>query len=1783
MAGAALWMGKFPIFVLRSALLFRKMATREKPTQSLKSASGAGFDYEDQVAAMFLVEMLAGQPNLLADWGPAYLLQRQVSALEPHGDIVLWFHGDDQRPFRCAISVKSAPAHSSKGFGPELVNDAWRVLQADGFDQNYDFVGLAIPQLGDDFVTKAHELTGRARSSPSGDLEAAIRGAREKEFYEHYHHPSDPTQTPSLLLRKLVIRDSLDFLHPVSVARNTAVKLCAGMLTDMGDSGSADSDLWRNLVAIAARLRRDGGDASVASILAELGGRFAFRDSPHDLRQWSLLRRISDDSMQAICTELPGGLHVPRVDLMQKLSAGLLSRAVAVTGPSGSGKSALVKSWAETVEAGSREVVWITKGSLTRCGMSASELAAVLLRTRKQAGILVIDGLEHWHTEAEFAFTLGLMTAIKGDARWRVIVTCQEQDWERIQKKLSAGGKVILSAVQCGQFEEGEVQVLRRESPRIATIAQSELSRIMRLPHMLRVILESSQYGEGTEAINISISSVVQDWWQDRVCGGLALSPAGTLAKRIAVRLADELEVELPEDAANGAEEAVLSLIRNGVLRRTAFGTLHFAHDLYADWSRIQHLRPLPPEQLYSFGRTHVEHPPWFRSFTALCRQFLEMDKALDRWRYFLRGLREAYQHRGEHYGYLTIEPLDLRLVDAALEGLLTCSRLPEVLQELREDLLADGCLVLGRLLLLMKLAGSIPDPFLIDAMQKESKCPDADQKLFEHLARLPRIDLWEPVISFLHGEKELTVPCLSGPIASIIPMFATLAGYLRGSGYQVPKCWPALAELAVMIGEQELKWEIEDIHRMRSDRVLFAEETKRRDIYSAALMAADCCSERVVKLALKAAGRAEWEEGDLPPELGRGWNGKFVRHGHHDWEVIEPTCAWKPGPCRKTSREFSHAWLCNGAAKLASMRPEFIEEVTMAFLIDWPRRKPPTRGGGSLTRGFGFKSQLERWYPPFWHHGPFLVLLRHSLQHGLSLVVNLVNFAAERIAEWWPYQNDQTITVELSTPVGRAEWKGHSQVFDWNVYNMNTTEGVTCSLMALEKWFLDELAAGKAVTEAIHYLYLHGRSLAFAGLLISVGKAHPELLMSELSPLLPFRRFYIWDQTLSRGMLDGGWFREPEIVNRWRQEWRSMPHRSLKLLDLCHQLLLKNEKAKEVCLGVASIWRAEAHSLPDGHPDKIPILRWASDFDAGTWVEVQLKDGTIAWMAQRPPELQNEEERQRMNLEQRYMTLPFRCSEALNVRQPLNAESCSSLWVLFEELNSRTPPPDDGQFEARLMNPQHSLAGVGALLLCLGESWVQENPVILKRLEQALLGLFRNLQPIPCFSPTDSLVGSEEFLARAAVRLWAMRCNSRQWRGACAYLACAERYGVAQALLDEAFRLRDRLGAGFDELCGFVTARGIERQEPDDFSMRQQHREHLEKWRAKWAKKFAAGKLPPLPDNWWTLPDRRSAEASVTTEEDVADEETPWGRYDDGRALRLSYGFDPYFMLTAFSFIPTSEHGATAANQGSAIWQRMDDHLFHGMLHTILDTPLRRGRRTAADTYDSDHKIIDRVAQRTLNEAMPHPDQYWRALMAKGPNASGMITHYISSLRIAALRAPEGSIVRLIPIWHGMIEQLQSAPAWRDGDHECRDEVFEELLFVGRINQMSGWDGDDTFAPLILSMAAHYESAVKKAVRGTHKLECLLGLLASVAARKWLPQVFDWCHDGVMEYTSTYWDDRHFRHAFSRLLEAGWRHSFSAIRGNERSFACFKRVATALAAAQDPIALEVQQALGQR
>ena len=303
---------------------------------------------------------------------------------------------------------------------------------------------------------------------------------------------------------------------------------------------------------------------------------------------------------------------------------------------------------------------------------------------------------------------------------------------------------------------------------------------------------------------------------------------------------------------------------------------------------------------------------------------------------------------------------------------------------------------------------------------------------------------------------------------------------------------------------------------------------------------------------------------------------------------------------------------------------PKLAGEATLAFLIIWPKSEILRGHHSTNVHQHGFTFEADNMYPAFWTKGPFLAFLRENWRPALDLVIRLVNFATARYEDWWSYEPG-VADVSVPTPEGNVQWKGTHQIYAWNGYHMNTPQVVTCALMALEKWFGEQIEAGGAITEAVQMLYQQGRSLSFAGVLISIGKRHPEKFVRELKPLLFVREIYMHDLQATSQYVGGGyWPHDGKQINDLRSEWHKLPGRRTWLKDMCCEWLVKKPELATVLDEVSIAWRKEAESCPEGSDDRVTLLRWASDFDRSFWKEIALPDGRKYWQNERPAELRD-------------------------------------------------------------------------------------------------------------------------------------------------------------------------------------------------------------------------------------------------------------------------------------------------------------------------------------------------------------------------------------------------------------------------------------------------------------------------------------------------------------------------------------------------------------------------------
>src|SRR5439155_15660600 len=121
--------------------------------------------------------------------------------------------------------------------------------------------------------------------------------------------------------------------------------------------------------------------------------------------------------------------------------------------------------------------------------------------------------------------------------------------------------------------------------------------------------------------------------------------------------------------------------------------------------------------------------------------------------------------------------------------------------------------------------------------------------------------------------------------------------------------------------------------------------------------------------------------------------------------------------------------------------------------------------------------------------------------------VIRLTNYATTRWLERaagpaaTPEEREK-YALEFHFGDDRVLWYGNANVYGWHRSSSLNGEPVETALMALEKWLYDELSEKRSVDQWIERIYSHGHSLAFAGVLISVGLKQPVLFAGKLRPM---------------------------------------------------------------------------------------------------------------------------------------------------------------------------------------------------------------------------------------------------------------------------------------------------------------------------------------------------------------------------------------------------------------------------------------------------------------------------------------------------------------------------------------------------------------------------------------------------------------------------------------------------------------------------------------------------------
>ena len=1739
-----------------------KTTPKARIAPSLKSASGAGFTFEDKATATLLCEMLMGFHSLGAAFGPIQRLERQAGDWEPFGDLLLNTSNSGGQEIHCGVSIKSNRLINANGCDVELCAGMWATLANPVFKLESDFILLISAPLSQTVSDHIGNLCRQARALDAGRFDKKVVHANVRKIYQSFLNPNDATLKgrPGNLLAKLIHRE-FDFEASVSRTEKDALHMCRELLQPEERNEERVKDLWKQLCEVSLELRLSGGSVTRTDVSAKLRQKFSLKDDPSDDAAWTKIRILSREAIDEIGTSLPGGIK-----LLQRAKKDALRSAIEKThgcyviGDSGSGKSAIIKEYADEVQATGGEVVWIKGERFGTFIATVPKLPDVLARCRKRSALLVVDALDGCTTPELFAGIARLVTSLGTieNSPWSLVFTCQTPDWTRVYVafiKHLPGHSVLIERVECGLLDNEDFDLVCGISPTVAKLAREpKLRRFLSSPKMLDVLL-SGQFTEGRTIAGEA--DLIEWWWEQQVRGPHIIAPEERVARELAYCMANELRSELPPDSVAGAEEAASRLIRNRVLKRTRDGLLRFEHDLLADWSRVMYLRGLGQAK-FQFLKVHTENPPWLRAVRLLSQHLLDRVDDLKQWREFLNSSKSVLQAEDD------LPAEDLQIIDAWLEGVIFSLNPGEVMVNISADLFGDSGWLLRRLIRRMMLVASIPDPAIQNQLSK------VDPKSAEAAAaryRLPLWKVWSPIIDFLISHPEQATELIPVELGEIAEIGSRMEDYVKLE-------WPQFAELIIANAEKELQREAAGKYRHDpGPRPLGGNSKSRKTIYLGALLAASQLPEKVGKLVSKAAGIAPWEDGDITPETKGEWRGEWTEPPtiFRGQDYVEmPASAWPCGPMRKTSRDFSHAWYDTAASiRLYRVSPETACKATMGFLIDWPKRTlSQIEHPEVFIDHFGFSSKVDHIDKAFYSQGPFLQFLRTNWISALNLIVQLTNFATERYSDWWPYDNKPRF-LTFSTTYGETSWCGNHQIYAWSRDKINTAEPVTSALMALEKWLEEQIEKNEEIKPPLQVLYVQGHSLAFAGLLIALGKRYPELFLDELKPMLFIRELYMLDMQSVREQAGNGYsFHDTDFMNNLRAGWERLEGRRVGLLDLILNWLVGREDFRPVLDQVVFAWRAAAQALPESSKDRLPVLRWAAQFDFSNWKNVTLEDGRNGWMYQQPEDL-SDQDAAAANLRKRaLLTIPYQCSEVLERRLDLSSEQLSEIWEQLHNWkdfeNASQNFDDSDELESSLRDHRHARAGLIAVLFCLGSNWVDKEESRRPWLEDELGKLLIDPPRVQAFTANDIHDDCEGFLARSVVRCWSHSSGDSGWRAASGNFICVYRYRTVQRLFEEAFLNRSKLGPGYRDLEALALSFSVVRRKANIGGIKPKP-ELIKEWLNEWMQKYADGHGPKWTDKWATI--------------EVVEPFPPVASSTVGAVVRQSqrkrrnYGLDIHVLLASFGYLPALQEAQ--GNDERNHWLKISGQLLEAYLRTL--PTYKDGDDNAEWDYEIwkvDTEIFKICAIRLLECKPEEQLGLWTPILDLPPAAHHHITNFLSEVLFETIRFEPVRVTALIPLWRSMVEHLLASPKWAGRLRYKEDEVLKTLFLYGRISSVR----DKDYAPLVASLRDLYGQHVRTIGQDPYSQSSFAALLVSDAGEQLLVDAFKWLNSAWQDANPYFWERVVENSQFEKLLQRAWQKRFNEIRQTPEAFKAFKILALNLASQQVATAIAIQE-----
>ena len=1366
-------------------------STAKRAPATLRSTSGAGFEFEDLISAWQLVKALAGEQAL--GIGVATQVQAQVSTLGWRIDDLLLTAQGTTAPRRLAISAKGNLQVTAAGFPADFVTCAWEQWrdQQGLFNRSTD--GLALVTLGthQEFNPAWREVKNACSGTDIALSMSRIRSnKRQSRVFDSVQKPGGATdeETIELIRRLHVLPTDLQFAH--SDNKTQAIAQCRRLLASGCDDQA--QALWDELINVAKDVRLRRGTITVLDLFSLLRGQFGFRHHPDFERDWQTLSNITVDHKVRIETELPSGYAVPRTAEKALLQTAVADNPVTVVfGESGSGKSALVKSVLEGAYP-SWNQVWFGPENL-KMALSAArrsvlplahELSMVLNATVKPQNVLVLDSAERIEA-GEFVVIRQLLQAIlqsdgkENEGAWRVVIVTQTQSWIEGEEMILGGRKAHLVEVEA--LKSDAVKLALLPSPILGWLVAHDdtIAALANLRTLAWVIKAGAALGSNTGGLasHTGIADRLWKYWtKDR-------ADVQALMMRLAQREASfersfaltDLE---PADTATFTQRPdELPLRLNEQANR-----IEFEHDLAADWARFQFLKQICADTPQ--WAALAVNPLWTNALRMLgqflLRQAGETGTAWD------VAFRAAEAAKNKPAG------------DILLDALCLDPNAERFLNERVDLLLDNGAKHFTRFLMRFHHIATVPTGGGMGLSAAVSLYMEAQYRSIV-------FGRWPPVLRFLIAQRERLAGLVSSALAKVIETWLTKTPHTLNNGNPVP----FRLEMAGMALAMARTVQVEKGHG-----VMYL--TREPLLYKAPLAGAADLPTEVGNWALELSGRrkvdadvkrriAEVQLREAKAHAGRLKTDAQYKARQEERKRMPPSLGsfrerlppWPLGASDKVDMDFRTACIKDsGIQSLMRAQPELAAEILLALIIeDQPERE---YGSSRLELDLGLEYPEDAYPTAFWK-SPFFPFFHLAPETALTSLISLVNFCTERwVTEVMKGRAGRASGVTLQFADGSEKtFPGWWPVFDWPQSNDSMRNGnLFCALDALERWLTLRLDAGEDITADIEEIFQEGNSAALVSVLLNIAKYRPSLLKGPLAALITFPNLFYWDSVRVKQVGDNfiawSWFRGGEAMFNFAHDWTLAPHRKQKFLDVVVKLLLADDDVARRLQALLPTWALPEDpkgalefkllfaALDRANYQTIPDLATGAE-NKGLLYPDELRLEVLAWQTDSAPTLE-------------YLLVPDQCEQRLQNGKPLTDDEAAYIFNLFKKCEEGTEEDDEGE------KSRCRFAAAGTLI-GLGGAWLSQNS------EAQKLALEVVRAGVAAVASTgeeirEQRVGSRDelkFVAYAVMRLWLVDGEGvEEWETAVLRLLTSGDTRAVAVVVSVAYANKEHLGTAW-------------------------------------------------------------------------------------------------------------------------------------------------------------------------------------------------------------------------------------------------------------------------------------------------------------------------------------------------------------------------------------------------